>query len=261
VAIIHCPHCGMQISSSAVNCPCCRGVVAEALVSEPTPPSAAAEAPARSKEGASIWASLLGAVLAGVLTWAIFSIWSGISALNVIRFLGSLPFAAFALASDLLGPVLIKPILLGAVLFIAAEQVTRHKGKYARLGGCIAVLVTVLAGYLMMRLAWGNVLRSGVIGETQDELRVYAESLLNFYYVGVFLLQGGLSLAGYGRRLLWRLLFTVIAAALAALLIFFLPTLLVVSFDMGVVGVGMAGTATGIVVLAVGAGAAMTKSE
>lgn len=251
MAIIHCPHCGMQISSSAVNCPCCRGLVA-------APPMPPVEAPVQRKEGATVWENLLGTALAGVLTWVIFSMWNSLSVLQVGRYYGDVFLAAFSMTSALLSPVVIRPILIGAVLYIVVEQAMRHKGKYAPLGGCIAALVLVLIGYVMMRSAWGNVLRSGVIPE---QLIAYAESLQIFYGVGIFLLQGGLSLAGYGRRLLWRLLFTVVAAALAALLVFFLLPLLGMALSMGMAGVAMAGTAAGVVVLAAAVGAAMVASK
>ena len=135
MAIIKCPTCGKQITDRMEKCPHCNAILIEKKHEEPI-----------TKEviKSSAKDSIVGVVVALVLTLVVEKVWSIIACIQAGKFMGMVAAEAVSYAERVFYSKNFALLIVGAVLFCVLSILFKQKSATQFIGGIILTILLLI---------------------------------------------------------------------------------------------------------------------
>lgn len=233
MAIIKCPTCGKQITDRMEKCPHCNAVLIEKKHEEPI-----------TKEviKSSAKDSIIGVVVALVLTLVVEKVWSIIACIQAGKFMGMVALEAVSYAESVFFSKNFALLIIGAVLFCVLSILFKQKSATQFIGGIILTILFCVIGFVMQSSA---IMKSNVPGDVLP----WAKSLSIGFGFAFPMVLGCLSISSYERTLKKSLLMQVLWGVVFIVSSVLIGTLFLVVLKFGTMGLALGNLASAIIIL------------
>ncbi|MBQ8502717.1 MAG: zinc ribbon domain-containing protein [Clostridia bacterium] len=233
MAVIKCPICGKQITDRMEKCPHCNAVLIEKKHEEPI-----------TKEviKSSAKDSILGVVVALVLTLVVEKVWSIIACIQAEKFMGMVAAEAVSYAERAFYSKNFAVLIVGAVLFCVLSILFKQKSATQFIGGIILTVLFCVIGFVMQSSA---IMNSNVPADGLD----WARSLSFGFGFAFPMVLGSLSISSYERTLKKSLLMQALLGVVFIVASVLIGILMLVVFGMGTGGLALGNLAAAIIIL------------
>ena len=233
MAIIKCPTCGKQITDRMEKCPHCNAVLFEKKHEEPI-----------TKEviKSSAKDSIIGVVVALVLTLVVEKVWSIIACIQAGKFMGMVALEAVSYAESVFFSKNFALLIIGAVLFCVLSILFKQKSATQFIGGIILTILFCVIGFVMQSSA---IMKSNV----PEDVLPWAKSLSIGFGFAFPMVLGCLSISSYERTLKKSLLMQVLWGVVFIVSSVLIGTLFLVVLKFGTMGLALGNLASAIIIL------------
>lgn len=233
MAIIKCPTCGKQITDRMEKCPHCNAVLIEKKHVEPI-----------TKEviKSSAKDSIIGVVVALVLTLVVEKVWSMIACIQAGKFMGMVALEAVSYAESVFFSKNFALLIIGAVLFCVLSILFKQKSATQFIGGIILTILFCVIGFVMQSSA---IMKSNV----PEDVLPWAKSLSIGFGFAFPMVLGCLSISSYERTLKKSLLMQVLWGVVFIVSSVLIGTLFLVVLKFGTMGLALGNLASAIIIL------------
>ena len=247
MAIIKCPTCGKQITDRMEKCPHCNAVLIEKKHEEPI-----------TKEviKSSAKDSIIGVVVALVLTLVVEKVWSIIACIQAGKFMGMVALEAVSYAESVFFSKNFALLIIGAVLFCVLSILFKQKSATQFIGGIILTIlfcnfITCLIFAIILFCVIGFVMQSSAIMKSNvpGDVLPWAKSLSIGFGFAFPMVLGCLSISSYERTLKKSLLMQVLWGVVFIVSSVLIGTLFLVVLKFGTMGLALGNLASAIIIL------------